>query len=205
METIENKSTQLPNESSINRSYRAYSAENILKDNPVVTPVISRNRQSSAAIIKKIEKRNLQGRSPPIPLEKAAFVRVTNDTYRLTTEKDDHLYRRQRPNSVIKYLHHEDSLPPADDEESYATLPRTSSTDQLNNNLENDLRAIVDDYLRPVAASMNKKLSPSTKIQQRSKRSQMNNEQTEINIDDITDRLLSSVACSAYSQYQRYY
>jgi hypothetical protein len=205
METIENKSTQLPNESSINRSYRAYSAENILKDNPVVTPVISRNRQSSAAIIKKIEKRNLQGRSPPIPLEKAAFVRVANDTYRLTTEKDDHLYRRQRPNSVIKYLHHEDSLPPADDEESYATLPRTSSTDQLNNNLENDLRAIVDDCLRPVAASMNKKLTQSTKIQQRSKRSQMNNEQTEINIDDITDRLLSSVACSAYSQYQRYY
>jgi hypothetical protein len=206
LETIENKSIRLPpGEKSISRSYRAYSAENILKDNPIITPVIAKNRQSSAAIIKKIEKRIQPGRSPPITLEKAGFVRVTNDIYRLTTDKDDHLYRRQRQNSVIQYLHHEDSLPPADNEESYATLPRTSSTDQLNNNLQNDLRAIVDDCLRPVAASINKKTSHSTKTQQRSKRSQTNNEHTQINIEDLTDKLLSSVACSTYSQYQRCY
>ena len=205
METVENKSTRSPTEQSVVHSYRAYSAENLLKDAPIVVPVTPRTRQSSAAIAKKIEKRNLAAQSPTAPLEKVAFVRVANDTYRLTIEKEDHLYRRQRPNSVVQYSDNEDSLPPAEDEESYATLPRTSSTDQLNNSLQDDVRAIVDDYLRPVAASMTKKTSQSTKSLHRSKRSQMNNEQTQINIDHITDKLLSSVACSTYSQYQRCY
>jgi len=205
-QTINTKSSQLQRQTPISRSHRSHSAEDILKDNQITTPIIIKSRQSSAAIAKKIEKRIPINRSSPITLEKAGFVRISNATYRLTIAKDDHLYHRQRQNSIVQYLNYEDSLPPANNEESYATLPRTSSTEQLNNNLQNDLRAIVDDYLRPTVALINKTTYQSTKTHQRSKRSQNNNnEQTQINIEDITDKLLSSIDCSTYAQYQRCY
>jgi hypothetical protein len=206
-QTINTKSSQLQRQTPISRFHRSHSAENILKDNQITSPIITKSRQSSAAIAKKIEKRIPISRSPPITLEKAGFVRISNATYRLTIAKDDHLYHRQRQNSIVQYLNYEDSLPPANNEESYATLPRTSSTEQLNNNLQNDLRAIVDDYLRPTVALINKTTYQSTKNHPRSKRSQNNNnnEQTQINIEDITDKLLSSIDCSTYAQYQRCY
>ena len=201
LETVEDQSARLQSGEPMARSYRSFSAENILKDNSMLTPVIGKNRQSSAAIAKKIEKRLLTGRSPPTTLEKAGLVRVANATYRLTSDKDDHLYRRQRRNSIIQYLPYDDSLPSADNEECYATLPRTSSTEQLTN----DLRAIVDECLRPMAELMNQTTPQLGKSSHRSRRSHTNHEHTEINIEDLTDKLLSSVDCSTYSQYQRCY
>ncbi|CAF2629391.1 unnamed protein product [Rotaria sp. Silwood2] len=203
LETNDNKSSQVQRQKLTNRSHRACSADDILKENLINTPVITKSRQSSAAIVKKIEKRIPTSRSPTATLEKAGFVRIANDTYRLTMNKDNHLYRRQRRNSVIQYSNYEDSLPPANNEESYATIPRTSSTEQLNDNVHNDLRAIVDDCLRPIAASINKTPDRSRKNHPRSKRSHTNNEPIQINIEDMIDKLLSSVDCSAYAQYQR--
>jgi len=80
-------------------------------------------------------------------------------------------------------------------------LPRTSSTEQLNTNIQHDLRAIVDDYLRPMIDSVNGETIESTKkpSHHRSKRN------AQINIDELTDKLLSSMDCSTYSQYQRCY
>lgn len=195
----DNRSARLRSATSIAHSHRAHSAENILKENSVaVVPVVNRTRQSSAAIVKKIEKRTAPGRSSST--EKIGLIRTANDTYRLTPDKDDHLYRRR--SSIVSYTNHDDSLPPADDEESYAALPRTSSTEQLSNNVQNDLRAIVDDCLRPMAAAMNK-TSRSTKTHHRSKRAHTNQDHMQIDIEDITDRLLSSIDCSTYAQYQR--
>ena len=197
----ENRPARLRSATSIARSHRAHSAENVLKENAVtIVPVVNRTRQSSAAIVKKIEKRIPPGRSSST--EKIGLVRITNDAYRLTPDKEEHLYRRQRRSSVVSYTNHDDSLPPADDEESYAALPRTSSTEQLSNNVQNDLRAMVDDCLRPMAATMNK-TSRSTTTHHRSKRSHTNQEHMQIDIEDITDRLLSSIDCSTYAQYQR--
>jgi hypothetical protein len=203
---IDNKPVQLQRETPIIRFQRAHSAEGILKDNQISSPIITKTRQSSAAIVKKIERRIPTSRSPPITLEKAGFVRIANDTYRLTADKDNHLYRRERKNSVIQYSTFDDSLPPANDEESYARLPRTSSTEQLNNNnIQNDVRAMVDDYLRPMVSSLNKTTYRSTKAHHRSKRFQTNNENVQITIEHITDKLLSSIDCSTYEQYQRSY
>ena len=199
-QTNENRSARQRSGASISSHHRARSAENILKDTPGVTPFISRTRQSSAAIVKKIEKRHPPGRSSST--EKISLVRVTNDTYRLSANKDEHLYRRQRRISVVSYPNHDDSLPAADDEESYATLPRTSSTEQLSSHVQSDLRAIVDDCLRPVAAAMSR-TSHVSKTHHRSKRSHTNSENMQIDIEDITDRLLSSIDCSTYAQYQR--
>jgi hypothetical protein len=64
---------------------------------------------------------------------------------------------------------------------------------------------MVGDYLRPMVSSINKTTSRTTKTHPRSKRSQANNEHVQINIDDITDKLLSSIDCSTYAQYQRCY
>jgi len=205
-ETLNNKSSQVQPQTPITRSDRARSAENILKNNQVATPIITKSHQSSAAIVKKIEKRIATSRSTPVTLEKASFVRVANATYRLTIDKDNHLYRRQRQNSIVQYSNYEDSLPPANDEESYARLPRTSSTEQLNPNTQNDIRAMVDDCLRPMVDSINKTTYRSIKAHHRSKRSHNNNnEHIQINIDDIADKLLSSIGCSTYAQYQRWY
>jgi len=206
VEKIDNKSSKPQRRTPIVCSSRSHSAENILKDNQVVTPVTTKSCQSSAAIVKKIEKRTATNQIPSIALEKAGFVRIANATYRLSVDKDDHLYRRQRQNSIIQYSNNEDSLPPANNEESYARLPRTSSTEQLDNNLQNDLRAMVHDCLRPMINSVNKTTYRQIKSQHRSKRPQKTNtEHTQIDIDNITDKLLSSVDCSTYAQYQRCY
>ncbi|CAF0720471.1 unnamed protein product [Adineta steineri] len=166
-----------------------------VQETQINRPNITKNRQSSAAIIKKIEKRIPINRSPPTPLEKKSFVRIANDTYRLTTKKDDHLYRRQRPTSIIPYSIYDDSLPPANNEDCYAQLPRTSSTEQINNNLKNDLRAIVSSIDKTMYNNNN---NQSTKTHYYTKHSH-------INLDNITDKLLSSMNSSIYSQYQRCY
>jgi hypothetical protein len=181
---------------------RARSAEDILNNNQINRPATTKSRQSVAAIVKKIEKRVPTNRQPTATLEKASFVRIANDTYRLTTDKDDHLYRRQRSNPMIQYSTNDESLPPANNEECYAQLPRTSSTEQLDNNLQNDLRAIVNDCLRPIAASIDKPTYRSIKNHHRSKRPHTKHEHTQI-IENITDKLLSSMDCSIYAQYQR--
>ena len=197
-ESLETKSTfQRP--LTLSRAQRARSAEGLLKDTPITTPVTPRNRLSSAAIVKKIEKRVPTSRSPPETLGRAGFVRVDNDTYRLTTDKPDHLYRRHRQNSIVPPLDSDDSLPPAHDEESYARLPRASSTEQLNNDIQNDLRALVDEYLRPVMATKTKPLTRSNQVRSRAKRAH-----TPIKLEEITDKLFSSIDCSIYAQYQRY-
>ncbi|CAF3481630.1 unnamed protein product [Rotaria socialis] len=185
------------------RPYRDNSSDSILKDIHTNTPATTKIRQSSAAIIKKIEKRITTNRSPSAKLEKAGLVRVANDTYRLAIDRENHLYRRARRNSIIPHTNHDDSLPPANDEESYAAIPRTSSTEQLNDNTQNDLRAIVDDCLRPIVASINKPCDQSTKNQFRSNRSNTTFERPQINIDEIIDKLLAGVDCSSYAQYQR--
>ena len=199
------RSQQQQHPKPINSSHRVHSAEDLLKDNQINTPMITKYRQSSAAIVKKIEKRISTSQSPNATLEKASFVRIANDTYRLTTEKDNHLYHRRHRNSIVQYSNHDDSLPPANDEESYAALPRTSSTEQLDTNLQNELRAIVDDYLRPIVTSINEVSDRSTKAYHRSKRLHTNNEHVQINIQDIVDKLSSSVNYSIYAPYQRYY
>ncbi|CAF2011579.1 unnamed protein product [Rotaria magnacalcarata] len=185
------------------RRHRDNSSDSILKDIHTNTPATTKIRQSSAAIIKKIEKRVTANRSPSATLEKAGLVRVANDTYRLAIDKENHLYRRARRNSIIPHTNHDDSLPPANDEESYAAIPRTSSTEQLNDNTQNDLRAIVDDCLRPIVASINKLCDQSTKHQFRSKRSNTTFERPQININEMIDKLLSGIDCSSYAQYQR--
>ena len=197
-ESLETKSS-LPRSVPLSRAHRSRSAEGFLKETPVQTPVPSRSRQSSAAIAKKIEKRVPTSRSPSATLEKAGFVRVANDTYRLTSDKPDHMYRRHRKKSIVPPLDSDDSLPPAHDEESYARVPRASSTEHLNIDIQNDLRALMDDYLRPMMATKTKPLMRSTKSHSRAKRSR-----TPIRLDDITEKLISSVDCSIYAQYQRY-
>ena len=184
------------------RRQRARSAENLLKVTPPVqTPTIPKSRQSSAAIARKIEKRVPISRSPSATLEKVGFKRVTNDTYRLVKEKTPHLYRQNRPNSIIVGTDLDDSLPPANDEECYAQLPRASSTEQLHTDLQQNLQAIVDDCIRPIINESNA-MNPS-KTSSRSKRSQRH--KSTIRIEEITDRLRSSIDYSIYTQYQRCY
>ena len=184
------------------RRQRAHSAEGLLKSSRVQTPTIPKSRQSSAAIAKKIEKRVPTSRSPSATLEKAGFKRVANDTYRLVGEKNAHMYRRHRPNSIIQCNDHDDSLGPAHDEESYAQLPRASSTEQLNNDLQQNLQAIVNDCIRPIINERNSYISYSNKHHSRSKRS---NGQKCLRIDEITNKLRSSIDYSIYTQYQRCY
>jgi hypothetical protein len=188
-ETIDDKPQQQQN--SLERTHRSHSAESTLKDNQrISTP--PKGQQSSAAIIKKIEKR--------FPtLEKAGFVRVTQDTYRLNGNQINNL-SHPRKNSIdlfAPYQNFEDPLRSANDEECYATLPQTSSTEQLSNNIQNDLRIIVDECIRPMVDSIGKYRSIKN---HRHKRSQAH---SQLNIENITDKLLSSVDCSIYSRYQR--
>jgi hypothetical protein len=167
-EATNNNLEHQPSQPSTIHFQRARSAEDILNKPQINRPVTTKSRQSVAAIVKKIEKRVPTNRPPIGTSEKASFVRIANDTYRLTTDKDDHLYRRQHPHPIIQYSTHDESLPPANNEECYAQLPRTSSTEQLDNNLQNDLRAIVNDCLRPIAASIDKPTYRSIKNSHRS-------------------------------------
>ena len=52
-------------------------------------------------------------------------------------------------------------------------------------------------------SSMNKITDQPTKTYYRSKRSHIKKEQIQINIDNMVDKLVSSIDCSAYAQYQR--
>lgn len=198
------KSLQYPRPKPINRPRRENTVETIFKDNQINPPITIKNRQSSsAAIVKKIEKRVTTNRSPSATLDRVGLVRVANDTYRLAIDKNNRLYRPSRPRSIVQCSDLDDSLPPADDEEAYATIPRTSSTEQLNDSSPNDLRATIDDCLRPVVTSMNKIYRKSTRNTLSSKRLNGVNEPPQINIDEMVDKLLSSVDCSTYAQFQR--
>jgi hypothetical protein len=174
-------------------SHRSHSAEGLLKENP------TKSRQTSVAIIKKVDKGFPTSCLPPATLGKAGIVRIANDTYRLTTNKIDQP-RKNSINSFVPSLTYEDLLRPAKNEESYAALPRTTSTEQLTNvNLHNNLRMIVDNCFRPMISSIEK--SRLTKTHPRFKRSQGG--QIPLNIENITDKLLSSIDYSIYTRYQR--
>lgn len=103
--------------------------------------------------------------------------------------------------SLAASCHSGDSLRPANDEECYATLPRGSSTEQVNNHVQHDLRIIINGYLRPMASSIGP--NPPTKSHTRSKRASISTEETQLIIEDITDKLLSSIDYPIYSQHQR--
>ncbi|CAF2371678.1 unnamed protein product [Rotaria sp. Silwood2] len=202
LEKIDDKLQQRQN--SLIRSHRSHSAEGILKDNQIMSP--TKSRQSSAAIIKKIEKRLPTNRSPTTKLEKAGFIRIGNDTYRLNTNKVNYLShsRKNSIDSFVPYSNYDDPLRSANNEECYAALPRTSSTEQLNNNIHNDLRIIVDGCIRPMVTSISRNRFTKNQ-QQRYRRPHVHNDHTQLNIEHITDKLLSSVDCSTYARYQRCY
>jgi hypothetical protein len=189
-ETIEDKPEQSRNSFII--SNRSQSAEGILKENSPKTP------QPSSVIIKKPEKRSPTLRAPSSTLKKAGIVCIANDTYRLTADKINP-FQKTSTNSFAPFSNYDDSLPPANDEECYAALPRTTSTEYLNNtNRQNDLRMIVDECIRPMISSIEK--TRLTKPHHRFKRT---HGQTQLNIDNITDKLLSSIDYSIYTRYQR--
>jgi hypothetical protein len=177
-------------QTSVIRSHRSHSADGILNDSQIIsTP---KSRQSSVDILKQTDTH-----SPIITLEKAGLVRIANDTYRLTNDNLNHLsYRRKNSiNSFVPYSDYDDSLRSAKDEECYATLPRTSSTEQLNDHIQNDLRIVVDECIRPIVHSIGKNRLTKN---HRYKRSHQ-----QLNIDELTDKLLSSIDCSIYTRYQR--
>ncbi|CAF0951773.1 unnamed protein product [Rotaria sordida] len=197
---------QQQQQNSVIQAHRSQSAEGILKDNEIISPI--KSRQSSAAINKKIDKHISINRSPTTKLEKVGFIRIANDTYRLNTNKFNYLSqsRKNSIDSFIPYSNYDDPLRSANNEECYATLPRTSSTEQLNNNnnIHNNLRNIVDECIRPMVTSIGKNRFTKN-YQQRYKRPHIHNDHTQLNIEHITDKLLSSVDCSTYARYQRSY
>lgn len=189
METVEDKPQRLP---SLIRSHRSQSVEDILRENSLDSP-----RQDSAERNRSTNKHFSFSQSP---LGKAGFIRIANDTYRLSTSTNPlHRLNSSRKNSIdsfAPFANYDDPLPFANNEECYATLPRTSSTEQLNHDqLQNDLRMIVNECIRPMINSVGK--SRSMKSYQRFKRP------TPINLEHITDKLFSSVDYSIYSRYQR--
>lgn len=192
-------------------SNRSCSAEGILKTTLPLIP--TKVRQPLDLVDPKPEKVVPINRSSSMALEKAGFIRVGNDSYRLTNDTNEQLYHR-RTHSIDSFARYSDDeeeeeeldndtpLPPANDEECYATLPRTSSTEQLNNHLQEDLRLLVDQYIRPMIGSMARSRLTRNQ-QQRFKRPNMTNDLTPLKVEDISDKLLSSIDCSIYSQYQR--
>jgi hypothetical protein len=189
-DTIEDKPEQ--SRSSFLVSNRSQSAEGILKENP------PKSRQTSVVIIKKSEKRSPTLCPPSAKFERAGIVRIANATYRLSPDKIDPS-QKKITNSFGPFSNYDDSLPPANDEECYASLPRTTSTEYLNNmNRQNDLRMIVNECIRPMISSIEK--TPLIKPHHRFKRT---HGQTPLNIDSITDKLLSSVDYSIYTRYER--
>ncbi|CAF3370958.1 unnamed protein product [Rotaria sp. Silwood1] len=202
LEKIDDKPQQQQN--SLIRSNRSHSAEGMLKDNQIMSP--TKSPQSSAAIIKKIEKRLPKRQSPTNKLDKAGFIRIGNDTYRLNTNKANYSpdSGKNSIDSYVPYSNYDDPLRSANNEECYARLPRTTSTEQLNNNIHNDLRIIVNECIRPMVTSIGR--NRFTKNQsQRYKRPHVQNDHTQLNIEHITDKLLSSVDYSTYVRYQRCY
>lgn len=190
-------------------SNRSQSAEDILKDNPRTARVITaKSRQSSAAIVKKIEKRITTNRSPTNTLEKTGFVRIRNDAYRLTPDEEINQQlpgrRKKSMDTFIPYSNYDDPLPSANNEECYALLPRTTSTEQLHSNMQQDVRIIVNECIRPIMTSIGKNRFVKNQ-NQRFKRSNINNDYTQFNLENITDKLLSSVDCSTYTRYKRCY
>lgn len=193
VETVEDKPQRLP---SLIRSHRSQSVEGVFQDNSDQSPI--QTRQSSA-VRSRIATQS--------PLEKVGFIRIANDTYRLstttaTTKPDTLSYSRKNSvDSFAPFANYDDPLPSANDEECYATLPRTSSTEQLNHDqLQNDLRLMVKDCIRPMMNSIGK--SRSMKSFPRFKRAN-HPSQTSLNLENITDRLLSSMDYSIYTRYQR--
>ena len=160
-------------------------SERALRNDGYITK--SHTRPSAAGIVKKIEKRFPPDRLPGITLpQKSTSMRASNDSHRL--------YRRRRPRSLAEHAYPDDWLRPASNEDSYANLPRTSSTQQFNHYSSDSLRAMVDTCLRPKISSRNVRQYAET-----------NEERTEPTIDDLAGKLLSSIDCSIYARYERSY
>lgn len=192
LEPLSKPPLRVLNQSATIHYHRAPSVERIARERQKTRSTLLKAHQSSAAIVKKIEKRLPLHRSPPSASEKTISVRLSNDTCRSSSDKENHLYRRQRPHSIVSQPAYDDSLPSANDENWYAHVPRSSSTEQVHNNLQNDLRAIVDDYLRPMVDAVDQPAALSADETQNSSL-----------LENITDKLLSSMDSSIYAQYQR--
>ena len=207
-EAMKNDSGQT--QTSLQKSNRSSSIDDALR--PLPTTIKNRGRQTSDLVEQKPDKYVSIHRLSSLELEKAGFVRIDPCTYRLSVDKSEKFQNhRQRSDDLFDQYEnncnepenfHEESLPPAHDEESYAALPRTSSTEQLNNYLQKDLRVLVNQFIRPMKDSITKHRLSRTQTQ-RFKRMQTVNEQNPLRIEDITDKLLSSIDCSTYVQFQR--
>ncbi|CAF1461503.1 unnamed protein product [Adineta steineri] len=185
---INGNNTPLQGQQIFRSSSRSHSLEDIFEDSQTLSTIMKRP-QSSVINDKNIEK--------------SKFNRNAHDTYNLTIDTIDELSNCSKSpvDSFVGGSYSDDSLRPAYDEECYATLPRGSSTEQINNNTQHDLRTIVDECLRPIVDSIGK--NRPTKNQHRSKRASINSDQTQLIIEDITDKLSSSLDYSIYTQHQR--
>jgi hypothetical protein len=178
--------------------------EDVFEDSQTFSIGTVKRSQSSVVMDKSTEKRfriSQSPRAPPTDTELASGVPVTPD--RLSVDHMDEFCSSPHHSidSFVASCHSDDSLRPANDEECYARLPCGSSTEQINNNIQNDLRIIINGYLRPMVSSIGQ--NRSTKPHHRSKRAHVSNEDTELIIEDITDKLLSSIDYPIYTQHQR--
>lgn len=206
LSVLENDDEQRRRESSIQQAHRSCSAEDVLQSTPT-----NRSRALTEIDEENAEKPITIHRASNMTLEKVGFVRIGNDSYRLTVDKSEELYHRRKHSidSLVQYSDPEENdgddeedeaLPAAHDEESYAELPRTSSTEQLNNLIQEDLRHLLDQCFRPMINSIGK--TRPTKTQQlRLKRN--THDSTPLRAEDIAEKLYSSVNYPIYSQFQR--
>ncbi|UJR15794.1 hypothetical protein I4U23_002726 [Adineta vaga] len=203
-------SDKSPQPISLPSSPLSQSLEDVFEDSqtfserPTTTVTTIKRPPSSVMVDKTNEKRIRISPSPRVIVDKTEFIRTARMTYRLCADEIEELSTspHHSMSSFVPSCVSDDSLRPANDEECYATLPCGSSTEQMNKNIQHDLRTFVDDYIRPMAFSIGQ--NPSIKSHHRSKRSQTNNDDTQLIIEDITDKLLSSIDYPIYAQHQRY-
>ncbi|CAF1066431.1 unnamed protein product [Adineta ricciae] len=207
---INNSTSQQQQQMSAPSSPVSPSLEDVFEDSQTfsgattITTTVKRPQSSSIAD-KTTEKRIRISPSPPAAIDKTEFVRIAPATYRLCAEQTEQLSTSPclSVSSFVETCLSDDSLRPANDEACYAKLPCGSSTEQINKNIQNDLRLIVDGCIRPMAISIGQ--NRSMKAHQRSKRISTNNDDAQLIIEDITDKLLSSIDYPIYAQHQRCY
>ncbi|CAF0907327.1 unnamed protein product [Adineta ricciae] len=209
-QTIINNNTSQQQQQTSAPSPSPSSLEDVFEDSQTfsgttTTTTTVKRPQSLSIADKTMEKRIRISPSPPTTIDKTEFVRIAPATYRLCAGQTEQLSTSPclSVNSFVESCLSDDSLRPANDEACYAKLPCGSSTEQINKNIQNDLRLIVDGCIRPMAISIGQ--NRSMKAHQRSKRISTNNDDAQLIIEDITDKLLSSIDYPIYTQHQRCY
>lgn len=192
------------------KSNRSCSTEDYLR--PMITISKNKARLQNDFLEPKTERSVPIQRLSTNELGKVGFVRIDHQTYRISNNNNKkHSFSKNNNDELLSdyeelneenRFDHDESLPPAHCEESYARFPRTSSTDQLENSIQQNLRSIVNQYIRPMANSINQSQLNKNQIQ-RFKRNLNPTEQNTLKIEDIRDKLLSSVDCAIYQQFQR--